>query len=105
MKDYAERFYKSDLWVKTREGFIKERTMIDGGMCERCHQRLGFIVHHKEHISPENINDPEVTLNFENLEYLCKLCHNKEHKDEMHKREKPSCIFNSDGQPIDTRII
>lgn len=39
----------------------------------------GEIVHHKRYITPKNINDPKVTLNFRNLELLCRDCHNKEH--------------------------
>ena len=38
------------------------------------------IVHHKEYLSAENINDPSVSLSFDNLEGLCDDHHNKEHK-------------------------
>lgn len=40
---------------------------------------LGDIVHHKCYINSKNIFNPNVTLNFENLELLCIDCHNKEH--------------------------
>jgi hypothetical protein len=36
-------------------------------------------VHHRIWLTPENINDPNVSLNHENLELLCQDCHNKEH--------------------------
>ena len=36
-------------------------------------------MHHKNYISAKNIYNPEITLNFENLELLCIDCHNKEH--------------------------
>lgn len=53
-------------------------------MCERCKARgiykPGYIVHHKEYITPGNINNPNITLNLDNLEYVCEDCHNKEHK-------------------------
>ena len=61
-------------------------------MCERCTKELaegritlkdvepGIIVHHKKHITPENINNPRVTLSFDNLELLCARHHNEEHK-------------------------
>lgn len=39
----------------------------------------GYIVHHKCYIDANNIYNPEVTLNFDNLELLCLDCHNKEH--------------------------
>ena len=47
-------------------------------ICERCGE-AACIVHHKKHINPRNINDPEITLNWNNLEALCQSCHNKEH--------------------------
>jgi 5-methylcytosine-specific restriction endonuclease McrA len=37
------------------------------------------IVHHKVHLTPENINDPSVSLAWENLEALCRECHAEEH--------------------------
>ena len=56
-------------------------------MCERCYAK-GLIVvgskqqplevHHKIPLTPENINDPSVTLNWDNLELLCKDCHEQE---------------------------
>lgn len=39
----------------------------------------GYIVHHKCYLDMSNIYNPEVTLNFDNLELLCMDCHNKEH--------------------------
>lgn len=54
------------------------------GLCERCKARgiykPGYIVHHKEYITPGNISNPNITLNLDNLEYVCEDCHNKEHK-------------------------
>lgn len=52
-------------------------------MCERCHSALGFIVHHKKYITPENINDPNITLSWDNLEYICQDCHNIEHSEKF----------------------
>ena len=39
-------------------------------------------VHHIIHLSPENINDPSITMNQANLISLCKACHFEEHKGE-----------------------
>lgn len=54
------------------------------GLCERCLARglitPGDEVHHREKITPENIDDTGVTLNFANLELLCKACHLAEHQ-------------------------
>ena len=79
-KDFAVNFYKSAAWVNCRDSYIKSV----GGLCERCYKhgtiRHGEIVHHKIHLTPENINNPEVTLNYNNLELLCRYCHAAAHK-------------------------
>ena len=105
-KEYAQRFYQSKEWKKCRKSFIAYRVSIDGGMCQRCKERLGYIVHHKEPITPENINNPEITLNHENLEYVCKPCHDDEHFEDMHgvEREQTRCVFGPDGQPIPREV-
>ena len=57
-------------------------------LCERCLARglirQGDEVHHKIRLTPENINDPNISLNWENLELLCKTCHDEERE----RREK-----------------
>ena len=39
----------------------------------------GRIVHHKIHLDADNIGDPNVTLNWDNLELVCMDCHAAEH--------------------------
>ena len=79
MKEYAVGFYKSQAWKKTRDAYAASV----GGLCERCKKNgqivVGEIVHHKVHLTPVNVCDPSVTLNFDNLELLCRNCHAKEH--------------------------
>ena len=74
MKEWAKSFYKSKAWRDCREAFFVSKH----GLCERC-GRPGKTVHHKAHLTPENINDPNITLSWDNLELLCQDCHNKEH--------------------------
>lgn len=74
MKPWAARFYKSKAWEQCRLAFVSSKF----GLCERCY-RPGNIVHHKIYLTPYNINDPEITLGWDNLELLCQDCHNKEH--------------------------
>lgn len=74
VKEWAKPFYKSKAWRDCREAFFISKH----GLCERC-GRPGKIVHHKEILTPENINNPDITLNWDNLELLCQDCHNKEH--------------------------
>lgn len=93
MKEYAKKFYRSTAWKKARKPVIKRAD----GLCERCRAaRLyipGVIVHHKEYITPSNIHNPNITLNLDNLEYVCEDCHNKEHKSKLNSRYR----FDSDG--------
>lgn len=78
-----EAFYVSRKWRKCRKAFANSK----GNLCERCLKK-GIIepgskerpleVHHKIPLTDENITDPKVSLNWENLELLCKTCHDKE---------------------------
>lgn len=85
MKDYAESFYKGKAWQRVRDDYVKSV----GGLCESCLAKglivHGEIVHHKEHITPNNINDEEVTLNTDNLILLCRSCHGEEHKKKIRR--------------------
>ena len=79
MKEYAKGFYSSNEWKACRAAYKKSV----GGLCERCLKKglivAGEIVHHKNYINPDNVNDPEVLMNFDNLELLCRDCHAQEH--------------------------
>ena len=87
-KEYAKDFYNSQGWKRTRAAFVK----FCGGYCERCRREVEAgrrslqdmkpiaIVHHKRYLTPDNINDPKISLSFDNLEGLCDDHHNKEHK-------------------------
>lgn len=93
-KDYAISFYKSQVWIKCRNGYMESQHYI----CERCGE-LAEICHHKEYITPENINDPNITLNWDNLEALCRTCHQHEHfKDDSTCAE--GLAFDSDGNLV-----
>jgi len=74
MKSFAKLFYKSKSWRDCRDAYFAYRY----GLCERC-GKPGKIVHHKVYLTPENINDPYVSLNWDNLELTCQYCHNEEH--------------------------
>jgi len=85
VQEFATRLYKSKAWQRTREAYAKSV----GGLCEECLKkglyRPGEIVHHIVHLTPENIENPEITLAFANLELLCRDCHGEEHE-RVHKR-------------------
>lgn len=86
MKEYAKGFYTGKAWRECRDAYIKSVN----GLCEDCMAKgiytPGDIVHHKIHITPKNINDASITLNFNNLRLLCIECHNKEHYKAESKR-------------------
>ena len=83
-------FYKSPAWLAARELKI----VSVNSLCERCGQ-IGIEVHHKERLTVENVNDSSVSLNQDNLELLCRECHNKEHE-----RFSNKIRFDKDGNLI-----
>ena len=58
-KDYAQQFYGTQAWKRCRKAYASYA----GGLCERCLRNglisPGKIVHHKIHLTPENIKDPD----------------------------------------------
>lgn len=75
MRTFQTNFYGSQAWKDCREAYIKSV----GGLCERCRSRgiitAGVVVHHKTHVNQDNVDDPNITLNFDNLQLLCVQCH------------------------------
>lgn len=53
------------------------------GLCEVCWEKgipkPGEIVHHKTPLTPENINDLDIALGWDNLQCVCRDCHAKLH--------------------------
>ena len=85
-KEYTNGFYSSKAWKECRQSFINSRMLIDGGMCQCCKLELGYIVHHINKITINNIDNNEVTLNHNNLMYVCKDCHDKIHYEDIHNK-------------------
>ena len=92
-KDYAKSFYTSKEWIKCRIGYMLSQNYI----CERC-GNTAMICHHKVYITPDNIDNPDITLNWNLLEALCQDCHNAEH----HKKPitRNGLDFDKDGNLI-----
>ena len=98
---YARPFYDSLAWKRCRASYIQKRIKIDGGLCEACHLRIGYIVHHKTMIDETNVNDVEVTLNHDNLQFVCKACHDRmENHFVRSSSTKVRYEFDQFGQPI-----
>ena len=89
-KGIRKEFYQSKAWRKTRRNIWLKQNLL----CNRCHKpvyvagiseyipkekRRTGIVHHKIYLTNSNIEDKAIALGENNLEGLCKECHEKEH--------------------------
>ena len=74
MPEWSDWFYKSKRWQKCRNAFMGSKHYI----CEHC-GRKAVIAHHKTHLTPANIHDSNISLNWDNLQALCMDCHAKVH--------------------------
>ena len=102
MQPWAARFYASARWKKCRAGYITFRRTIDGGLCEERRYKPGYIVHHKRALTPDNITDPDISLSYSNLEFVCKDCHDQFDGHGVAKSLPQKIFFDADGAPIRT---
>lgn len=74
-KPFAKKFYSSKQWQDCRNAYA-ERVH---HLCENCLARgiykPGEIVHHMIELDPVTIENPEISLNPDNLQMLCRDCH------------------------------
>ena len=98
-REFAKAFYNSKAWHMCREAY-KQSVF---GLCELCGQP-GDEVHHKVHLSPDNINNPDITLNWDNLELLCASCHSKVHMSK-YGATRDDVMFDEHGDLIPTPPI
>lgn len=76
------RFYNSKKWRTTSKAYAESK----GYICEQCRNKYAksdivpfykqFHVHHKIELTRENIDNPEIALNWDNFMLLCQHCHN-----------------------------
>lgn len=86
------RFYCSDKWKIARAIKIASAS----GLCEKC-GAIGTEVHHKIHLTHDNVSDPKISLNQDNLILLCNECHNRKHERFEGKKEYE---FDADGNML-----
>lgn len=106
-RDFARAFYRSKAWEKARSSYMrKEVRAMDGrlcppGMCERCFERgilhPAEIVHHRTHLTPENITDPMIATAHSNLMRVCRDCHAELHYPDGYV---PRVAFDENGRVI-----
>ena len=96
----VEAFYVSWTWRRCRKAFLEFK----GNLCEECLKK-GIInpgtkeqpleVHHKIPLTEENIKDPSITLNWDNMEATC-----KKHHDMKKNRKEKRWKVGPDGKVI-----
>lgn len=67
-----KQLYNSKVWKDTRQQVLRR----DLFTCRDCHSRASE-VHHIKPLTPENIDNWDISLNPNNLISLCKKCHSK----------------------------
>lgn len=94
-QDFAKWLYTSKPWIEFRFNLIIER----GPKCQRCNKVMldtsKLIGHHKIPLTPNNINDLNITLNKDNVELICFKCHNVEHKRYGSKQHNVYIVYGS----------
>lgn len=80
----TQEFYNSKLWNDIKEDLWNKRKNEQGEViCEHCGKpilRKYRILHHKQEIDDENVNNFSVSANYDNLAWLHFDCHNEVHK-------------------------
>ena len=61
---------------------------------------MGEEVHHKVRLTLGNINDENITVNFNNLELLCRNCHIDEHRDDRRNEKRYSVDADGTVSPV-----
>lgn len=106
MKSISPKFYKSPQWKACREGYLQQHPF-----CEEClkvgEYTAATHVHHKIWLNEQNVRDPAISLNWNNLEAVCIDCHNRIHFAGERKRRysvgadgKVSPLFESEAQDL-----
>lgn len=72
-KEFAKQFYSSQQWKMTRLLVLRR----DLYTCQQCLANRASEVHHIIELTPDNINDTNISLNPDNLVALCHTCHTK----------------------------
>ena len=93
-KEFSRKFYNSSSWVKTSKAYKEHKYNI----CEKCGE-IGEEVHHIIPLTPSNINNPEISLSWDNLMLLCRSCH--ELIEEKAKATIDGIMFTEDGQVME----
>lgn len=96
--DAQKSFYNSTRWRKFRATILAERDPV----CAECGKiitnPLDCELDHIKELTPENVNDPNISLNPDNVQILCHTCHDKKHNRFGQKAEQG--VFLVYGPPL-----
>ncbi len=106
MKPWADQFYKSKQWQTCRYEFLSSQHWL----CERCAREgtetPATVAHHKIYLTQSNISNPDISLNWGNLEALCRSHHYLEHhKSVSSVITESEYSFDENGQLVPKKII
>ena len=95
MSKETTNFYRTKAWKRCKQAYLTKVNYL----CELC-QREGLItpaeaVHHIKPITPDNMTDPNITLNHNNLMAVC-----RKHHDQLHHRKDQRYSFDHFGNLI-----
>lgn len=91
---WGNRFYKSKRWQACRNAYYEQQH----GICEVCGEP-GKVVHHIEELTQDNIDDPMINMNPDNLQLLCWSCHEKT-KGKYGIPIRPDITFDNEGNVL-----
>lgn len=91
-----KQFYNSSAWLKL-SNVIRTQSF---HLCALCH-KPGREVHHIIPLTLDNIDNPRITLNPDNLICLCHDCHNAIH--DRYRSSSRKILFDDNGRPTAVR--
>ena len=93
-------FYRSQAWKDTRRNYRQSV----GGLCEVCLKKgiiqSADVVHHIVPLTAENIGDINLSLNWDNLQALCRKCHADAHKEIYERRSRRRYKVDEQGKVV-----
>lgn len=96
-KRVGDAIYHTTRWRKLRQVYYEHQH----GICEHC-QQPGDLVDHIEEITTDNVDDPFITYNWDNLQLLCIPCHNIK-TFRKHHSTREGFSFDDEGNLIKTK--
>ena len=93
-------FYRSKAWESLTNTLKMERVNEDGQIiCAVCGQPIikmyDCIAHHKIHLTEDNVNDANISLNPDNIDLVHHGCHNKLHNRTGYERRHVYLVYGS----------